>query len=107
MTTKGLLERIIAEARRQRGIKPYMPHAKLVKDWWPKPKIVRVFNEYMCSEGKTWECYSFSTIGFHPRDPVIPGVPVGECLAYGDSPEKAYDKWCEIFNVWNKKEEWA
>lgn len=92
-----------------------MPHAKLVKSWWPKPKIAAV-PEHLWGDRWTnvnsgcmhkFVCYSFSAMGFHPRDPITPGVPECECLAYGESPEQAYDKWCDIFNVWNKEEDWV
>lgn len=103
MTSERLFEKIITEARRRQGIKPYIPNAKLVEDWWPKPKIILTKNKHW----PKYTCYSFSTIGFHPRDPIVKGVPEGECMVYGDTPSEAYNKWCEIFNVWNKKEEWV
>lgn len=112
------LEKLIQLARKERGIKPYMPHAKLVKKWWPKPKIRILEEKYWGDKWsnhrgiiRKYECLSFSAIGFHSggyrgvqTDPTLPG---NVCLAYGETPEQAYDQWCEIFNVWNKKEDWV
>lgn len=95
-----------------------MPNAKLVKDWWPKPTIRTIPEKYW---GDKWsnnrgilhkyECFSFSHIGFHSggyrgvqTDPSLPG---NVCLAYGETPEQAYDQWCSVFKVWNDKEDWV
>lgn len=113
MNLEELLE-AIAREKRIRGEVPVMPHAKLVKDWWPKPKIRPLPKPLW---GNRWqntnsaylhkyECWSFSEIGFNPRDPVIDGIPQAECVAYGETPNQAYDTWCQVFNSWNKKEDW-
>lgn len=91
-----------------------MPHKKLVKDWWPKPSIRTIPEKYW---GDKWsnnrgilhkyECFSFSRIGFHTNRVQKPGLPLNKCLAYGETPEQAYDQWCVIFNVWNDKEDWV
>jgi hypothetical protein len=95
-----------------------MPNAKLVKDWWPKPTIRTIPEKYW---GDKWsnnrgilhkyECFSFSHVGFHSggyrgvqTDPNLPG---NVCLAYGETPEQAYDQWCSVFKVWNDKEDWV
>lgn len=94
------VESLIAADRKRRGIKPFMPNAKYVEAWWPKPKI-----RYA---GELWgfECYSPSKIGFHPRDGDYSESITCECKAYGTSPEEAYDKWCGVFPSWNKEHEW-
>ena len=91
-----------------------MPHASLVKPWWPKPVIKAQPEKYW---GTKWTngtgllhkyvCTSFSSIGFYTRKTQIEGLPSLECFTYGESPEEAYDRWCELFNVWNKEEEWV
>lgn len=95
------IEDLITEARKRCGIKPYIHNQRLVKNWWPKPKI-----RYA---GEIWgfECYSPSMLGFHPRDAEFSKTITAECKAYGETPEAAYDKWCSIFGSWNKKEDWV
>lgn len=92
----------------------YMPNKKLVKEWWPKPLIKQHPKKYW---GTKWTngdgilhkytCRSFSTIGFITKEQQVEGLPKQLCFAHGESPEQAYDRWCELFNSWNKKEEWV
>lgn len=112
------LDEMIRLARNKRGDKPYMRNMHLVQDWWPKPKIRIIDKMYWGTKHSNnrgilhkFECWSFSTIGFHSGgyrgvqdDPHLPDA---VCLAYGESPEQAYDHWCEIFKSWNEKEEWV
>ena len=95
------LEDLIQQARKAKGFKPYMPNAKYVKPWWPKPKI-----KYL---DKYWKfvCYSPSVIGFHPTDSEYSKTITAECKAYGSTPEEAYDKWCGVFPSWNRECEWT
>lgn len=113
------IEELIALVRKRRGVKPPMPNARYVKEWWPKPKIRALPPEQW---GDRWmnvnskclhkfECFSFSATGFHAggyrgeqTDPHLPG---NVCLAYGETPEEAYNQWCSIFDVWNNKEDWV
>lgn len=111
------LERLIELAR---GKRPWVSrNAKMVKEWWPKPTIRTVPKQFW---GDRWtnansgcehrfECYSFSRIGFHSGgyrgEQPNPKLPGNVCLAYGETPQQAYDKWCEIFKVWNDKEDWV
>lgn len=112
------IEKFIQEARDKQGIKPYTPHARLVQGWWPKPKIRTIPEKYWGSKWSNnsgilhkYECFSFSHIGFHSGgyrgEQTNPNLPGNVCLAYGETPEQAYDRWCEVFNVWNKKEQWV
>jgi len=111
-------EELIEKARKARGEKPRMYNSKLVQEWWPTPKI-RIIDEQSWGDRHSnnggvlskFECFSFSRIGFGDggyrgvqSNPKLPG---NVCLAYGESPEQAYDKWCEIFNVWNYMEDWT
>lgn len=110
------LEALMEAARQRMGIRRSMPHAAKVKAWWPKPNIVKQPEKYW---GDRWQnvnskcrhiyrCESHSAIGFGTRkiNPVATG-PEHWCFAYGETPEHAYDKWCELFNVWNKEGDWT
>lgn len=87
---------------------------RLVQDWWPKPTIKQHPKKYW---GTKWTngdsilhkytCRSFSSIGFTTREQQVDGLPNLLCFAHGESPEQAYDQWCELFNAWNKKEQWV
>lgn len=95
-----------------------MPNKRLVQDWWPSP-IIKPLPESLW--GDKWsnvgsggllhkyECSSFSAMGFHHENErnQMDGLPKCKCLAYGETPEQAYNRWCEVFNSWNKKEEWV
>lgn len=86
----------------------------LVKAWWPKPTIKPIPERLWGDKWRNvnsrcmhkFKCYSFSSIGFHTSERQKEGLPGNLCMAYGETPQGAYDRWCEIFNVWNKKEEW-
>lgn len=88
---------------------------RLAKDWWPKPVIRPIPERFWGNKWQNvnsgcmhkYECSSFSVIGFHTNKKQVEGLPSLKCLAYGETPEQAYDKWCEIFNVWNRKEDWV
>jgi hypothetical protein len=91
-----------------------MPHSTLVKSWWPKPVIKPLPEKYW---GDKWQnvnsgcmhkyrCTSFSAIGFQTKEK-NPNGPSQVCLGYGETPEQAYDQWCEVFNVWNNEGDWV
>lgn len=111
-------EQLIEKARKARGVKPYMRNANLVQMWWPMPKIRIIHRKHWGEKCRNnggilhkYECFSFSHVGFHSGgyrgEQTNPKLPGNICLAYGETPEQAYDKWCEIFNVWNDKEYWV
>ena len=113
------LEELIDNARHLRRLSgPPPARNKLVKDWWPKPKIIALPKEQW---GNRWqhpnsncehrfECFSFSHMGFHSGgyrgEQSEKGKPENICLAYGETPTQAYNSWCKIFEVWNKEEDW-
>ena len=94
----------------KRGI----PNKKLVQSWWSKPSIRVVPERYWGTRQQNansgclhkYECSSFSSIGFHTNKVQKQGLPKLKCLAYGETPEQAYNSWCYIFSVWNEEKDW-
>lgn len=87
----------------------------LVENWWPKPTIKPLAEIFWGNKWQNvnsgcmhkYECRSFSAIGFQTSKNQVEGLPSLICLAYGETPEQAYDKWCEVFNSWNKQKDWV
>lgn len=112
------IEALIELARKKGRYKTFIRNKHLVKDWWPKPQI-RIIDEMYWGTKHTnnrgilhkYECFSFSRIGFgsggYRGKQTNPNLPENICLAYGETPEEAYDHWCEIFNAWNDTEDWV
>ncbi len=94
---------------------PHLLNRRFVQAWWPKPTLRPIEEKYwgdrlrnVGSGGRLhkWECISFSAIGFHTNEKQVDGKPNLKALAYGETPQQAYDAWCEVFKAWNKEEDW-
>lgn len=91
----------------------YTPNLRFVKSWWPKPRLRPIQEKYWGNKWSNnngilhkWECTSFSAIGFCTNKKQKEGLPKLECMGYGETPQQAYNNWCELFKVWNKETDW-